>query len=125
MQEQDPFDLALLRIDPADPNLKPKGATRKKTGWLKQFVRVPWMWVDRLKGARHVSTYQLAFHLLYEHWRNGGRAIKLPNSALGIERRRKWRGLRELEQFGLVTIERRARKAPLITVLVGPPSPES
>jgi hypothetical protein len=121
---RDPFDLGALQIDPADPNLRPKGATRKARG-RKQFVRVPWGWVDRLKDAHHVSTYRVALHLLYEHWRNGGRIIKLPNSALDIERRRKWRGLRELEQFGLIVIERRRRKAPLITVLVDLPGGES
>jgi hypothetical protein len=127
MRERDPFDLGALRIDPADPNLRPKGATRKAK-WRKQFVRVPWVWADRLKEARHISTYRVALHLLYEHWRNGGLTIKLSNSALkeeGIKRRRKWEGLRELEQLGLIAIERRPRKAPLITVFVNSSHPKS
>jgi hypothetical protein len=122
MPERDHFELGALRIDPVDPDLRPKakGATRKTTKWRKQFVRVPWIWTDRLKDAHHISTYRVALHLLYEHWRNGGRVIRLSNSTLkeeGIERREKWRGLRELERFGLIKIERRPRKAPLITVL--------
>jgi hypothetical protein len=125
MTERDPFDLDALRIDSANPNLRPKGSARKTTKWRKQFVRVPWVWVDRLKEARYISTYRVALHLLYEFWRNGGRVIRLSNSAPGIERRRKWRGLRELEQFGLIEIERRPRKAPLITVLVDLRSGES
>jgi hypothetical protein len=118
-ERDDPFDLDELRIDPADADLRPKGATRRKAGWRKQFVRVPWMWVDRLKNARSLCTYRVALYLLYEHWRNGGSVIKLSNSALkaeGIERRRKWEGLRELEGLGLIAIERRPRKAPLVTV---------
>jgi hypothetical protein len=115
---RDPFDLDELRIDPADPSLRPKGTTPRPK-WRKQFIRVPWAWVDRLKDARHTCTYRVALYLLYEHWRNGGRVIKLSNSVLkeqGIERQRKWQGLRELEQLGLIAIERRLRKAPLVTV---------
>jgi hypothetical protein len=123
-EDRDPFDLDALRVNPANPNLRPKGATRKAT-WQNRFILVPWAWVDRLNDARHVGTYQVALHLLYESWRNGGRVIRLSNSAPGIERRRKWRGLRELEQFGLIEIERRPRKAPLITVLVDLRSGES
>jgi hypothetical protein len=118
-EDRDPFDLDALRVDPANPNLRPKGATHKTTKWRKQFVRVPWAWVDRLRDTRHTCTYRVALHLLYEHWRNGGLVIKLSNSALkgeGIGRQRKWQGLRELEQLGLVAIERRPRKAPLVTV---------
>jgi hypothetical protein len=118
-EDLDPFDLDALRVNPANPNLRPKEATRKAK-WQKRFTLVPWAWADRLKEARYISTYRVALHLLYEHWRTGGRVIRLSNSTLkeeGIERREKWRGLRELEQLGLIKIERRPRKAPLITVL--------
>jgi hypothetical protein len=117
-EDRNPFDLDALRINPADPSLRPKRAGRKATKWRKQFVRVPWWWHERLCRARHISTYPLAVHLLYEHWRNGGRAVGLSNSAAeGVTRRMKWPALRELEQLGLITIERRPRKSPLVTVL--------
>jgi hypothetical protein len=119
MTMRDPFDLGALRIDPADPNLRPKGATRKAR-WRKQFVRVPWVWVNRLKDARHIGTYRVALHLLYEHWRNGGRSVVLPNGALketGVSRWAKWDALRELERLGLVAVERRPRKSPLVILL--------
>jgi hypothetical protein len=124
-EDLDPFnDLAALRIDPADPKLRFKSAPAKKaTKWKKHFIQVPWSWVERLRRARHVSTHNLANHLLYEHWRNGGQALVLSNSAMaqvGMTRWGKWEGLHELEQLGLVTIERRPRKSPLVTVLVNP-----
>jgi hypothetical protein len=120
MQEQDPFDLNLLRIDPTDPNLRPKGATRKAK-WRKQFVKFPWLWTDRLRTARHAATYKIALHLLYQHWRTSGKPIVLSNVALadeGVAPGTKWRGLKELEQAGLIQIERRQRKSPIVTLFL-------
>jgi hypothetical protein len=119
-EDCDPFnDPTALRIDPADPKLRFKNAPAKKaTKWKNHFIRVPWSWVERLKGTRRVCTWKLAMHLLYEHWRNGGQAIVLSNSAVeGVKRQRKWDGLCELEQLRLIRIERRPRKSPLVTVL--------
>ena len=68
---------------------------------------------------RRVITYRLALLLLYEDWRTGGRSIVLPNVGLeqeGLTRRSKWRALLELEQLGLVEVERRPRKSPRITL---------
>jgi hypothetical protein len=121
---QDIFDdLAALQINPdlaAKVQAKAKGAPRKATKWKKHFIRVPWSWVERLRDAHHVCTWKLAMYLLYEHWRNGGQVIVLSNAALaaeGMTRHRKWEGVRELEQLGLVTIQRRPRKSPLVAVL--------
>lgn len=126
MRDDDPFDnIENLRIDLGDPNLKPKTAGRSKPGkkWQRQFVRVPWLWIDRLKASNRGSTYRLALLLLYEHWRTGGRPVRLSNVMLagdGVARRSKWRALRELEKLGLVKVERRPRKAPVVTLSVGP-----
>jgi hypothetical protein len=84
------------------------------------FVKVPWTWIERLAVAHYTATYRVALHILYRHWKTG-RPFLLSNGMLsmeGVERRAKWRGLRELEQLGLVAIERRKRKSPLITVLL-------
>jgi hypothetical protein len=87
----------------------------------RHFIKVPWSWVERLAGARHVATYRVALHLLYQHWRQGDRPILLANGMLrreGVAPGTKWRALRELEQLGLITIERRPCKSPLVTVIV-------
>ena len=84
------------------------------------FVRVPWAWVERLNGARG-STYRLALILLYLHWKGNGEPIKLANGMLridGISRYSKWRALNELERRGMIVVERRRRRSPLIQVLV-------
>ena len=84
----DAFDLERLLVNPADLQRKPK---RKK--WRREYVRVPWEWVERLQSSRRVSTYRLALLLLYEFWRTGERPVVLSNiSALpeGLSRRSKW-----------------------------------
>ena len=79
------------------------------------FVQVPWAWVERLKGATG-QTHQVALHLLYLQWRSKG-SVKLPNGMLkidGISRQSKWRALVDLERRGLIVVERRRRKSPIV-----------
>jgi DNA-binding MarR family transcriptional regulator len=118
-EDRDPFDdLASLRIDPADPKLRPKSAPAKKA-WRRQFIQFPWAWMDQLKATNRGSTYRLALLLVYEHWRTGGRTIVLSNAMVereGIAQKTKWNALRELEQMGLVIVERRPRKSPRVSL---------
>jgi hypothetical protein len=83
-----------------------------------QFVMVPMAWREGLEGATG-QTVLLALDLLYLGWKQGG-PIKLANGMLrhdGISRQSKWRGLNELERRGLVAVERRPRRSPLVTLL--------
>jgi hypothetical protein len=117
MMEHDPFDLAALRVDPADPRLQRRAGKPKK--WRRHYVQFPWAWVERLQAARRVSTYRLALLLAYEHWRTGGRPIVLTNAlsmAEGLSRRSKWRALAELETLGLVKVERKRRRSPQLVL---------
>jgi hypothetical protein len=80
------------------------------------FVMVPWTWVEKLNGA-HGQTYRLALHLLYLHWREKGAPVKLPNGMLaidGVSRQSKWRALIDLERRGLIQVERRPSRSPII-----------
>ena len=80
---------------------------------------VPWSWVERLAKARFTATYRVALHILYRHWKGGGESFTLSNGAVameGVGRRAKWRALGELERLGLITVERRPRRTPLIAV---------
>ena len=85
----------------------------------KHFVRFPLKWVERLVGSSSAGTYRVALHLLYRDWKNGGQPFLLCNRTLekeGVNRFAKWRSLDELEQLGLISIERRVRRSPRITV---------
>jgi hypothetical protein len=104
-------------------NVPPKTATKK---WRRQFVRVPWSWVERLQEAKRISTYRLALVLVYEHWRTGGRPITLSNvftHAEGLSRRSKWRAIAELESLGLVQVKRHKRRAPRVVLRHLEPEP--
>jgi hypothetical protein len=121
----DPFDIAKLRIDPADPGLVPATpAGRTPTRLRKQragFTKFPNAWKEKLVGC-HGNTYHVALTLLYKYWRQGSHnPIKLPNGMMGIEgfsRHAKYRALNNLERRGLVTVQRRRRKSPLVALLL-------
>jgi hypothetical protein len=119
--DDDPFDLGKLRVDPADGELV--RLAKVPTKILKRrsrFVLVPMLWVEKLNGASG-QTHQVALHLLFLHWKDGGEPIKLGNAMLvvaGVPSQSKRRALRELEHRGLITVEWRRKKSPLIRVLM-------
>jgi hypothetical protein len=120
-KSDDPYDLKKLRVDPVDGELVrlakvPAKIQRRR----RQFVKVPWLWVEKLNGASG-QTHQVALHLLFLHWKNSGEPIKLGNAALvvaGVPSQSKRRALRELEHRDLITVEWRGKKSPLIRVLM-------
>jgi hypothetical protein len=82
------------------------------------FVRVPWMWMEKLIGCRG-QTLRVAFVVLYLDWKAKGQPVKLANGMpqmAGVSRRAKWRALADLEKLGLISVERRARKSPIVQV---------
>jgi hypothetical protein len=96
-----------------------EASRRAKARRQQRFVRVPLVWIDRLRTSSRAVTYKVALHLLFEHWRKGGRPVKLANAKLaeaGVNRASKWRALGELERLGLIAIERRPRKSPLVSL---------
>src|SRR5262249_4206672 len=99
------------------------GLSEKERKRHKQFVKMPWVWVERLVGARHASTHMVAYLVLHLHWKRNGQSFTLPNTegqTIGISRWGKWTGLRELERLGLVRLVRRDRKSPVVTVVLQP-----
>ena len=117
MKNDDPFDdIETLRLSPDQlHSITPKKILKRR----EHFIRVPFSWLERLNGASG-KDYSLALHLLYRHWKAKGRPFTLANGMLeidGISRATKWRGLAKLERRGLVTIEHRNHKSPVITVV--------
>ena len=113
----DPFEPSQLQIsiEQQPTDLKTPKPRRRKN----QFVMVPQAWVSQLNKARHIGTAKVAHHLLFQHWRSGGKPTRLANTAMariGVSRREKWRALQELEMFGLVSVLRRPRKSPEVTL---------
>ena len=113
-----PLDLSKLQIEAEQfqSQAKPRHKSKK---WQRHYVQVPWSWVERLQLAKRVCTYKLAHLLLYEGWKNGGKPLVLSNvlaAEVGLCRQAKWRGLAELEELGLVRLERRKGRAPRIVL---------
>jgi hypothetical protein len=120
MMGQDPY--ADLKQHALTPEMLEKLAVvpRKIQKRRQHFVKVPWTWVEQLVKARHVASYRVALHLLYQRWKTDSQVVQLSNGVLvheGVARRAKWRALRELEKLGLISIERRPRRSPIITLL--------
>jgi DNA-binding transcriptional ArsR family regulator len=124
---RNPIDIETLRIDPTDPAYVPRASgaakTRKKK-WERQYILFPWSWLDRLKTTGRGATWRLALFLVYEHWRTGGRTIKLTNimaAEVGVSPDAKGRAIDDLEQAGLIEVERRPKRSPRISLLAKPP----
>ena len=95
------------------PSNRPRQAGRR-------FVQVPWVWVVTLAGA-HGRTWHLALVLLYLHWKGDGAPITLANCTVkgdGIPPQSKRRALHDLERRGLVRVDWRASKSPIVRILV-------
>ena len=117
-QEDDPYaDLKRCRL-PNDMVVLERRVVipRKIQRRRGHFISVPMVWFERLIGASG-QTYRIALYLLYLDWRGRGEPIKLANSLLqidGVSRQSKWRALTDLERRGLITLERRPRRSPMI-----------
>jgi hypothetical protein len=118
MTNKDPFDGIALTDEQAKEFATVPHKIQKRR---QHFVKVPWTWVERLAEARYTATYRVALHLLYESWKQKGGPVKLPNGMLakdGVSRWQKWRALDDLKNLGLINVERRTRKSPLIPLIV-------
>ena len=81
---------------------------------------VPREWELRLLDTKRVSTYRLAIELLYLNWYGKGKPIIVSGKvakAVKISATSKWEALAELERLGLIEVDRRPRKSPLVTLL--------
>jgi hypothetical protein len=84
-----------------------------------QFVMVPCTWIERLAKTPSANVYRVALHLLHQHWKNNCQPFLLANGMLvidGVTRFAKYRALDELEQLGLISVEKRTKRSPKITV---------
>jgi hypothetical protein len=82
------------------------------------FIKKPWVWHEKLRGAPG-QTWRLADIVLYFDWKAGGAPFKLARGLRGMEAMppvSKLRALRDLERRGLVTVEWRTNKSPIISV---------
>jgi hypothetical protein len=91
---------------------------RKK---VEPFVNVPLWWFAQVARATNTRKALVAVELLYASFKAKSSTFQLPNGRLrklGVSRETKRRALYELEQAGLITVDRPIRKTPLVTLVL-------
>jgi hypothetical protein len=85
---------------------------------MRKFIKFPEMWRACLADARADGcTYRVALYLLDRACFS--ERVTLGNKALekhGVSRASKWRALQQLRAAGLVALETRRGRAPIVTV---------
>lgn len=121
MSDDDLYNPKRLRVDPvafSTPRVSAKIRKRRE-----QFVVLPMWWYEKLANPLPACrcTCLVAWYLLHLNWKSRGKPFKLANGMLdydGISRHSKGRALKDLERRGLITVERRQRRSPIINVQV-------
>jgi hypothetical protein len=111
MQEE-PYHVRRLRELEAAAPVKRK----KKT---EPFVQVPLWWIEAAAKATKSPKTILLVELLRLRWKTGRSTFPLPNARLqrlGVSRKTKRRMLLDLERAGMIVVERRSRKTPIVTL---------
>jgi hypothetical protein len=118
------FDLAGFSLDSDTiEKLVPIARARRKARRRKLFVKTPLPWIDKLGELPGGATFKVAYRLLQVFYRDGRRPVRLGNQALslnGVGRKQKARALVDLERLGLIRVDRRSGKSPLVTVIEDP-----
>jgi hypothetical protein len=91
---------------------------RKKTD---AYVQVPLWWAEAAAKATRTPKALVCIRLLHASWKARSATFTLPSAWFqrrGISRGIWRRTLHELEAAGLITVERRSGKTPVITLVV-------
>ena len=108
------FDFSKLRSpDAPSDDASPKRPT------LGQYLLIPDDWLDRLDAIPGRHAHRLMIGLMRISWRQKSATVKVTNKIfLGcrMDRHTKSETLRRLEQAGMISVERRPRKSPLVTI---------
>jgi hypothetical protein len=97
-----------------------KGLRPMKRRWTRAFALMPLKETASMFGAMNQPKAMVATVLRYQAWRARGKPFALSNALLakyGVHRNTKYRALAEFEAAGLIQVERRGRRAPMITLL--------
>ena len=108
-----------LKLPPEMMRGRPIGTPERIKKRQRQFVKLPLGLVDKVARHSRDNTFAVLCHLLHLDWKQGGGPIKVPNGfldKLGIGRGAKSRALRKLERLGIISVERRDRKSPIVTI---------
>jgi hypothetical protein len=117
--DDDRLDLDDLKLPPEMVCERPVGIPERIKKRQRQFVQLPLALVDKVACHSRDKTFAVLCYLLHENWKQGGGPIKVPNgflNKLGVGRGAKSRALKKLERLGIISVERRDRKSPIVTI---------
>ena len=106
----------LQRASAIRPAGRRQSKVRKDT-----FVKVPLWWIEQATRATRTPRAFVCIWLLHLSWRARSTTFPRPNDRLGkrgVDRQAKRRTLLALEAAGLITVERRHGKTPVVTLVV-------
>ena len=85
------------------------------------FAMVPLWWIEQAARAAETPRAFVLVWLLHLAWRARSMTFPIPNGALakrGVSRWVKYEVIDALEEAGLVTVDRRHGKTPIVTLVV-------
>lgn len=111
--EDEPWHVRRLR------ELEAMAPTKRKRK-VEPFVQVPLWWAAAAAKATKTPAALVWIELLRASWKARSSTFPLPNvrlTKLGVSREVKRRVLRDLDQAGLISVERSTGKTPIVTLV--------
>jgi hypothetical protein len=97
-----------------------KPSTKVRRRRPETFANVPLQWAAKALAATNTRKAMVCVWLIYQAWRTKSPTFVVANRALadcGITPKVKIAALRQLEEAGLIIVEWRPRKSPVVTLL--------
>jgi DNA-binding transcriptional ArsR family regulator len=117
----DPFDPA--KLEPAPREVPTGRAKQPPRHWRgEKFLRgpIPWLWLERA-GELPGKALAVGLRVWFAAGCRDSSSVTVNLSRTGLPRRTAQRGLIALERAGLVAVERRRGRPPVVTILNGVP----
>lgn len=118
-QEDDEDEKLFAEMRHAAVDLPPR--RRGKARKAETFVKVPLWWFEQVTRATRSPQTFVCVWLLHLAWKVKSLTFPVPNGQLGkhgADRQAKRRALASLEAAGLITVNRRDRKNPIVTLVL-------
>jgi hypothetical protein len=120
-EEDDEDEKLFAELKRGSGKAPPSPRRGRKARQKDTFVQVPLWWMEQATKATQSPRALVCVWLLYLAWKAKGMKFPVPNGQLGkrgVDRRIKRRVLEDLEVAGLITVERRPGKTPIVTLTV-------
>jgi hypothetical protein len=130
MTDEEDIDLSRFETKATqEPPIHERSQTKRRSRVKFPFKPLPDFWIKQLREAQSATTFKLAHHLLELNSKHSnelfeyGTPIVLTSNWLPKTTMSRWskrRALTELRNLGLIQVEFRKRKSPIVT-LIAPP----